>query len=138
MNKLLALKTQVLEWINEFIYNILRKLPYVCHIETELKKCRSGDFSISSIHYTNGVLNASFKTSLTATLAEWAYEMLKDYPTANNYLEIGVAHQSEPFACAILIQRHDGLTPHQLRIQAEQERDRLKEELRMLTESVNA
>lgn len=115
-----------------FIANILSKFEYVKELEAECKRLRLGDFTIESIHYTNGVLNASFKTQITTILAEFGYAMLKDYPTANNYIEIGIDHESEPFSCSILIQRHDGLSPHQLRLKAEQERDSFKHELENL------
>lgn len=117
---------------DSFLNAILRRIPYVQRLETDLQKALLGDVSIAKMHIENGVLKASFKTKITLICAEWAYAILKEYPTAENYIEIPFAHNSEPFAGSIRIQLHSGKTPHELRMLAEAERDALKEELKLL------
>lgn len=62
----------------------------------------------------------------------WAFlEYLQQHPEAPNYLEVTLlGEQNEPMY--VTVQRPGGKTPHQIRVEAETERDRLRSELESL------
>lgn len=125
------------EFLSNIFHSLLRLIPYVNRLEldriklalvverleNDLQKALVGDLGISSLRFENNELRASFKTRMTKVFAEWAYLMFQDNPDCENYIEIAFAHESDPFAGTIRIQRYSGKSPHELRLEAEAERD---------------
>jgi hypothetical protein len=112
-------------FLNNLLLSILQRIPYVQKLEEDLKKALVGEPTIVSIHMEDGKLNATLKTKITLLIAEWAMEILKDYPEAENYIEFPFGVDPDLSVCvgAIRIQKHSGKSPHQLRMIAEAERD---------------
>ncbi len=116
-------------FLNNLSIRSLRLIPYVQKleayiekIETDLKSALVGDLDIVSMNMKNGKLDIAFKTKVTEALAEFGNSILEE-ADAKNYVEISFGFAPDRAVGSILIRKHNGRSPHELRLEAEAERD---------------
>ena len=79
----------------------------------------AGQVTLNDIAIKNGVISLESGTELARVMAAQFWEIVKD---AENYVEMQMVTNDDIKLC-VTVQRCDGMTPHQLRRKAEQERD---------------
>lgn len=119
----------VKNFLNSIFVSTLLRIPYVQELvtyieklEADLKSALAGDINIVSMNMANGKLDVALKTKVTEALAEFGNSILEE-ADAKNYVEISFGFAPDRAVGSILIRKHDGKSPHQLRLDAEAERD---------------
>lgn len=79
----------------------------------------AGQVTLMDMAVANGAISLETGTDLARVMAAQFYELVKD---ATNYVEMSMVADDGVKLC-VTVQRCDGMTPHQLRRKAEQERD---------------
>jgi len=79
----------------------------------------AGQVTLNDIAIKNGVISLEAGTELARVMAAQFLEIVKD---AENYVEMSMVTNDGVKLC-VTVQKCDGMTPHQLMRQAEQERD---------------
>lgn len=117
--------------------------PYIRQLKAEnnelnakLTAAIAGELTIESIYFKNGRLSLSYKTKIAALIAQHFFELTE---TAANYVECSFYHEPSDQVFLITAQKSTGKSPHQLRLEAESQRDEaiakvaaLEKELEML------
>ena len=107
------------------IKSFLRLFPYVKQLEEERQKALTGELNIVDLYVTQSRMDATVKTKVAQMLCAWAKDVIDDAP---NYVEISFHHTETSQRYIITVQKADGKTPHQLRMEAEKELAELKGE----------
>lgn len=94
-------------------------------VADKLTKLVTGDITLESMEIENGCMTAEFGTRTATIMAASFNDLLKEHE-AVNYLEMQF-RDPEGVMVTVTIQRHGGKTPHQCRVEAEQEVARLRE-----------
>ncbi len=124
------------EFLSNIFHSLLRLIPYVNRLEldriklalvverleNDLQKALVGDLDIVSMNMKNGKLDIAFKTKVTEALAKFGNSILEE-ADAKNYVEISFGFAPDRAVGSILIRKHNGRSPHELRLEAEAERD---------------
>jgi DNA-directed RNA polymerase subunit L len=100
------------------IKQFLRLFPYVRELEDNLQKAICGKLSLESLHLENGRVDAKLKSKIVPLVAECFYDILNDH-NAVNYVEFSLNHIASNQTIIVTVQKQDGKTPHQLRVEAE-------------------
>lgn len=97
-------------------------------LKTEFADVESGKTTLIDMAISNGSLTASVGSEMCGVMAAQFAELLKE-KGGPNYLEMQFTDRREPRMRMVLTLRwEDGKTPHELRAEAEQERDTLRAE----------
>lgn len=112
----------------KFLKTLLFPYKRIKELEVERDKAVAGETTLSSFYFdeNTGKLTAAYKTKVAQILCTWCHEIISDY-NAPNYVEIALASTIKPYETyTVTVQKNSGLTPHQLRIKAEDELNALK------------
>ena len=109
-------------FLASLFHRILQRIPYVQKLEADLTSALIGGINIVSMNMKNGKLHIAFKTNVTEALADFGNSTHEE-ADAKNYVEISFGFAPDRAVGSILIRKHDGKPPHELRIIAEAERD---------------
>lgn len=110
------------DFLSNIFLSLLRRIPYVQKLEADLQSALAGDLNIVSMNMKNGKLDIAFKTKVTELLAAYGNSILEE-AGAENYVEFSFGFIPDRAVGSILIRKHDGKSPHELRLIAEAERD---------------
>lgn len=117
--------------------------PYVRQLKAEnnelnakLTAAIAGELTVESIYLKDGKLKISLKSKILPLIAQCFFELTE---AAENYVECSFYHQPSGQVFLLTAQKAHGKSPHQLRIEAEAQRDEaiakvaaLEKELEML------
>lgn len=102
----------------------LRLFPYVKQLEKERQQALTGELNIVELYATQSRMDATVKTKVAQMICAWAKDVIGDAP---NYVEISFQHAETSQRYILTVQKADGKTPHQLRMEAEKELAELKD-----------
>lgn len=111
---------------------ILRKLPVIGYYIKEnerlirqFSELQCGKISITQMAIENGCMTMQATTDLAHLIAEMFLRSMKE-SGAENYMEFQFSQKCGGARIIVTAQKSEGKTPHELRREAEMERDALK------------
>lgn len=114
--------------------------PYIRKLKAEnqelnakLTAAIAGELTIESIAFKDGKLKASLKSRILPLIAQCFFELTESAP---NYVECSFYHEPSDQVFLVTAQKSAGKSPHQLRLEAEAERDEAIAELKALKEEL--
>ena len=111
---------------------VLRKFKYVQELESDydeiynkLQLALSGDITLETMRVDSKGMSASISTKMAGYMAGIFKDTLNEMD-AENYIEMQFMDPESQLPITVTIKRHDGKTPHQLRIEAEEKLKKLE------------
>lgn len=130
---------------NESMYSIIELKKIIKELEDENKELKKNiedlinkDTTLLELCIKNGNFNAEFSGQIVELMANHFAKLLEDNK-APNYLEMYFKERLDkenPKSVVVTIKWENGKTPHQLRKQAEEERDKLKIQVEELKKEI--
>ena len=106
------------------IRQFLRLFPYVRQLEDQLRQAICGEISLESFQVKDGNIDLKLKSKIVPIVAEAFHELLDEMQTPN-YIEFSLKHLDTQETILVIVQKKNGKSPHELRVEAEEKYEKL-------------